>query len=108
MEVQGLLLTHKTATGQHQIRSFRGKREGSASFPHPSSPLGAPSVSWARLSAFPWEGAKAIVGDSVYLHPNQQGLVKAIIGLVVRKAIPKIALESPLTSQGEVTALKGA
>lgn len=92
----------QTGAAQHQTRSFRGKREGSASFPHPSSPLGALSVPWARPSALPWEGTKAVAGHTTCecCHPTQQGLGKSIIGLAVRKAIPEMALGASLSSQG--------
>lgn len=75
---------------------------GVSQLPLPSSPLGAPSVPWARSSALPWEGTKAVLGDRMRecVHPTQQGLGKSIIGLVVRKAIPKTAVGASSSSRG--------
>lgn len=109
-QMPGAPIDTQTGAEQHLTRSFRDKREGSASFRHPSSPLGAFSVAWARPSAFPWEGTKAVVGDTMCecRHPTHQALRKSIIGLAVRKAIPEMALRSSLSSQGDVTAWRGA
>lgn len=109
-QVPGALIYAHTGAEQHQTRSFRGKRKGSASFLHPSSPLGAHSVPWDRPSALPRMGNKAVVGDTVCEchHLYQQGLGKFIIGLAVRKAIPEMALGTLLSPQGDITAWRGA